>query len=73
MSNFDKELFYSLCNKYNVELCDKHNSPMLKIGDEIRKVKKEDVKNILNDKYAAEQFAKEFTGAKVKKVEMRLL
>lgn len=73
MSNFDKELFYSLCNKYNVELCDKYNSPMLKIGDEIRKVKKEDVKNILNDKYAAEQFAKEFTGAKVKKVEMRLL
>ena len=39
MSNFDKELFYSLCNKYNVELCDKYNSPMLKIGDEIRKVK----------------------------------
>ena len=28
---------------------------------------------ILNEKYAAEQFAKEFTGAKVKKVEMRLL
>lgn len=47
MSNFDKGLFYSLCNKYNVELCDKYNSPMLKIGNEIRKVKKEDVKNIL--------------------------
>lgn len=27
----------------------------------------------LNEKYAAEQFAKEFAGAKVKKVEMRLL
>ena len=47
MSKFDKKLFYTLCNKYNVKLCDKYNSPMLKVGDEIREVKEEDVKNIL--------------------------
>ena len=30
---FDKELFLSLCKKYNVELSDSATCPMIKEGD----------------------------------------
>lgn len=33
---FDKELFYSLCEKYQVELCEEYDKPMIKDGDSIK-------------------------------------
>ena len=30
---FDKELFYRLCEEYNVELSDKYDKPMIKESD----------------------------------------
>lgn len=43
----DKELFFSLCEKYNVELSDKYGKSMIKFGDNVRPISKEDVKNII--------------------------
>lgn len=33
---FDKELFYSLCEKYQVELSEEFDRPMIKDGDTIK-------------------------------------
>lgn len=44
---FNKELFYTLCNKYDVELSDKYDKPMLKTNGEIRELVEQDVKNLL--------------------------
>ena len=45
---FDRDLFYRLCEKYNVELSDKYDKPMIKESDgSIRSLTDEDVLNIL--------------------------
>lgn len=43
---FNKDLFYSLCAKYNVEMSDCYDKPMIKDGDIIRPLTDEDVKRI---------------------------
>lgn len=44
---FDKDLFYSLCEKYDVELSDRVDQPMLRDGDGMHPVTGEDIKRIL--------------------------
>ena len=34
---FDRELFYSLCEKYHVELSEQHDSAMMKDGEAIKR------------------------------------
>lgn len=49
---FDKELFYSLCKKYDVELSDRYDRPMIKDGDEIRAIMDEDVEHVFSNREA---------------------
>jgi len=45
---FDRNLFYRLCEKYNVELSDKYDKPMIKESDgTVRLLTDKDVLNIL--------------------------
>ena len=46
---FDKELFYSLCDKYQVELSDKYDNTMIKDGEEIKVLNGDEVKKIFSD------------------------
>lgn len=41
---FDKDLFYSLCEKYDIELSDSIDEPMLKDGDVMRPIVGADIK-----------------------------
>lgn len=41
---FNEELFYSLCEKYGVELSDEFDRPMIKDGDVVRELTENDVK-----------------------------
>lgn len=43
---FDKELFLSLCKKYNVELSKTAKEPMLQEGNDIRPITEEDIRQI---------------------------
>lgn len=43
---FDRDLFLSLCEKYNVELSDTVISPMIKEGGQIREITNDDVRRI---------------------------
>lgn len=43
---FDKELFLSLCEKYNVELSSTAVGPMIREGQEVRAIAEDDVKRI---------------------------
>ena len=43
---FDKELFLSLCRKYDVELSKTAKEPMLREGNDIRPITEEDIKQI---------------------------
>lgn len=47
---FDKELFYSLCKKYDVELSDRYDRPMIKDGKEIRPIIAEDVNRVFSNR-----------------------
>lgn len=44
---FDRDLFYSLCDKYGVELSDQYDRPMLKADDGLREITEADVKNLM--------------------------
>lgn len=44
---FNKELFYTLCDKYGVELSDHYDKPMLKTDGGIRELVEQDVKDLL--------------------------
>lgn len=44
---FDRDLFYSLCNKYGVELSDQYDKPMLKTDDALREITEKDIKNLI--------------------------
>ena len=46
---FDKALFYSLCEKYQVELSKKYDSPMIKDGDDIHAITVDDVKRVFSN------------------------
>ena len=41
---FDKELFLSLCKKYNVELSNTATSPMIKVGTDTHEITENDIK-----------------------------
>ena len=41
---FNKELFLSLCKKYNVELSNTATSPMIKVGTDTHEITEDDVK-----------------------------
>lgn len=43
---FDKELFFSLCEKYNVELSVTATSPMIKEGAQVHVITDDDVSRI---------------------------
>lgn len=43
---FDKNLFFALCEKYNVELSDSEKKPMIKDGNGVHTVTNEDVRRI---------------------------
>lgn len=43
---FDKDLFYSLCGKYNVELSETASKPMIREGSEVHVVTGEDVTRV---------------------------
>ena len=40
---FNKELFYSLCERYQVEFSEKHDSAMINNGDILTELKDDDV------------------------------
>ncbi|MBU5332724.1 hypothetical protein KQI61_10965 [Anaerocolumna aminovalerica] len=41
---FDRELFYSLCEKYHVELSEQHDSAMMKDGEAIKSLTENEAK-----------------------------
>ena len=43
---FDKELFLSLCKKYNVELSKTAKEPMLREGNDICPITEEDIRQV---------------------------
>lgn len=43
---FDKDLFLSLCEKYDVELSETASSPMIKAGMEVHAITNDDVNRI---------------------------
>lgn len=43
---FDKDLFLLLCEKYNVELSESADRPLIKVGSEVHAVTAEDVNRI---------------------------
>ena len=45
---FNKELFLSLCEKYNVELSETVTSPMIKDGDQIHEITNDDVNRVFS-------------------------
>ena len=44
---FDKDLFYSLCEQYDVELSDSRDRPMLRDAENMHPVTGEDIRRIL--------------------------
>lgn len=56
MNQFDKELFLSLCKKYNVELSKTAKEPMLREGNDIRPITKEDIEDEFTDLIKKERF-----------------
>ncbi len=46
---FNKELFYSLCQKYEVDLSDKIDVAMIKDGDKIKSLNEEEIKKIFSN------------------------
>ena len=46
---FDKALFYSLCEKYQVELSNKYDRPMIKDGEDIHAITVDDVKRVFSN------------------------
>ena len=58
---FDKNLFFALCEKYNVELSDSAKKPMINDGSDIREVTNEDVSRI----FAPYQTSFEYSGKKL--------
>lgn len=52
---FNRELFYTLCDKYGVEFSDKYDKPMLKTEDGLRELVEQDVKDIFSKRQKAEQ------------------
>lgn len=67
---FDKDLFYSLCDKYNVELSKTASKPMIREGSEVHAVTGEDVTRVFascqthfgytNNKISAKVVSSEF-------------
>lgn len=53
---FTRDLFYTLCDKYGVELSDQYDRPMLKVDGEIREFVEQDVKDILPQRSRDELF-----------------
>lgn len=45
---FNKDLFLSLCEKYNVELSNAATAPMIKEGDQIRMLTQDDINRIFS-------------------------
>lgn len=43
---FDKDLFLLLCEKYNVELSETANKPMIRDGEGVHAITKEDVNRV---------------------------
>lgn len=43
---FDKDLFLSLCKKYDVELSETASSPMIREGDEVHAITVDDVNRV---------------------------
>lgn len=58
---FDKNLFFALCEKYNVELSDSAEEPMIKDGNGVHAVTSEDVSRI----FAPCQTFFEYSGEKL--------
>lgn len=55
-NKFDKELYLSLCRAYNVELSGTEKEPMLREGDCIRPITKEDIEDEFADLIKKERF-----------------
>lgn len=58
---FDKNLFFALCEKYNIELSDTAKEPMIKDKNGIHPVTSEDINRI----FASCQTSFEYTGKKL--------
>ena len=44
---FNKDLFYELCEKYDVELSDAYGKPVIRVDGYVREITEDDVKNML--------------------------
>lgn len=47
---FDKDLFLSLCEKYNVELSDTLTRPMMKVGSQLCDITNHDINRVFAPK-----------------------
>ena len=47
---FDKDLFLSLCGKYNVELSDTLTRPMIKVGSQLCDITNSDINRVFAPK-----------------------
>lgn len=45
---FDEKLFYSLCEKYNVEMSSSATCPMIKNGTEVHAITEDDISRIFS-------------------------
>lgn len=44
---FNKELFYKICEQYNVELSDQYDKPMINVNGEFKEITDNDIRKLL--------------------------
>lgn len=62
---FDKDLFFALCEKYNVELSDSAKEPMIKDGNGVHAITDEDVSRVFAPCQTYFGYSSDKIGAKV--------
>ena len=67
---FDKDLFLSLCEKYNVELSDTLTRPMMKVGSQLCDITNHDINRVFAPKKTYfSDYGKRFRGYRTKRVD----
>lgn len=69
---FDKDLFFSLCERYGVELSETLDVPMIKEGGEMHEITESDVKRIFAPHQTYCEYSANRISAKVKATEFYL-
>jgi hypothetical protein len=53
---FDTELFYKICEQYNVELSNQYDKPMINVNGKIKEIKDNDIRKLLYEEDEVGEF-----------------